>query len=84
VNVTLSENGQWTWVQLAQYTIGAADVNRPFTLELGKRERGAEVDRLLFSPVALNLSTMVPEPAVLSLVACALMLLRRTRRSTDA
>lgn len=84
VNVTLSENGQWTWVQLGQYTINASDVNRPFTLELGKRERSAEIDRLLFSPVALNLPAMlVPEPGSIGVVACALALLscRRVREA---
>jgi hypothetical protein len=83
VNETLSENGQWQWMELAQYTIAAADVNRPLTLQLGKRERAAEIDRFIFSPVALNLPAMIPEPASVSLAACALMLLRR-RRGSDA
>lgn len=86
VNEALSENGQWQWLELAQYTITAADVNRPLTLMLGKREREAEIDRLLFSPVQLNnLAAIVPEPATLGVAAAgALVLLGRRRRRSSS
>ena len=81
VNVTIPDTGLWTWVQLGSYTIAGADVNRPLTLELGRRERDAEIDTLMFSPVALNLS--VPEPgSVVALTGVLGLLLRRTRRET--
>jgi poly(beta-D-mannuronate) lyase len=79
VNVSIPDNGQWAWVQLGSYTIAAADVNRPLTLEIGRRERDAEIDNLIFSPVALTLS--VPEPGVAGcvLASSALLLTRRRR-----
>jgi hypothetical protein len=79
VNVSIPDDGQWSWVQLASYTIASADVNRPLTLSLGRRERDAEIDALLFSPVALNLS--VPEPSSVGLIAGAVLLLGRRRRN---
>jgi poly(beta-D-mannuronate) lyase len=78
INVAIPDNGLWSWVQLGSYSIAAADVNRPLTLELGRRERDAEIDALLFSPVALNLS--VPEPGGAVLLIGAIGLLRRTSR----
>lgn len=81
VTATLSDNGQWQWVQLAQYTISAEDVNRPLTLELGKRERGAEIDRLIFSPVALNLPAQLPEPALVNIVIAGAMMTSHRRRA---
>jgi hypothetical protein len=68
----------WVWLDMASYTILDADVNRPITLQLGKREAGAEIDMLLFSPVALDLPTLIPEPAVLGLCFATLPLLRRS------
>ena len=76
VNITLSENNQWSWVQMGQYNITAAQINRPITLKIGRRERDAELDTLIFSPVPLNLP--VPEPGILGLFP-ALIWLRRTR-----
>jgi poly(beta-D-mannuronate) lyase len=70
--------GQWAWMELAQYTIAAADVNRPLTLKLGRRERDAELDMFILSPVALNLS--VPEPGGVALIALPMLLGARRRR----
>ena len=72
--------GQWGWVQLAQYTIDAADVNRPLTLELGRRERDAELDMLILSPVALSLSVPEPGSAGTLVVLPMLLSMRRRRR----
>jgi hypothetical protein len=78
--VALSEDGTWEWLQLAQYTIGDADVNRPLTLQLGKRERSVEIDRLLFSPVQLDVGSQIPEPGSLGLLTGAVALLGRRRK----
>jgi hypothetical protein len=74
--------GQWGWMELAQYTIAAGDVNRPLTLKLGRRERDAELDMFILSPVALSLS--VPEPGALSLLALPMLLGVRRRRPNRA
>jgi len=60
-------------------------VNRPLTLQLGKRENGAEIDMLIFSPTTLDLATLatvVPEPSSLGLFVAALPFLRRHRGGT--
>ena len=77
-NRALSTNGQWGWTNLATYTISAADVNRPLTLRLGRREQNAEIDMLILSPVALNLS--VPEPSIAAPLLIPLLLGSRRRR----
>jgi hypothetical protein len=77
-NRALATNGQWAWSELATYTIAAADVNRPLTLKLGRRERDAEIDMLILSPVALSLS--VPEPGgTLALLIIPFLVGRRRR-----
>ena len=81
VQKNLPQGSGWVWLDMATYDILAADVNRPITLSLGKRENGAEIDMLLFSPVALDLPTMIPEPASLGFCLTALALLPRRRRS---
>jgi Chondroitinase B len=82
INVTIPDTGLWNWVQLGSYSIAAADVNRPLTLEIGRRERDAEIDALLFSPVALNLS--VPEPSMLGVAIGALVVSRRRKRQAPS
>ena len=77
-NRAIATNGQWGWTNLATYTLNAADVNRPLTLKLGRRERDAEIDMLILSPVALNLS--VPEPGGLAALIIPLLLGRRRRQ----
>jgi poly(beta-D-mannuronate) lyase len=87
VNQTLPDNGQWAWVLLSSYNIAAAQVNRPITVEIGRRERDAEIDELLFSPVQLTLS--VPEPAWMAVFVMPLFASRsgnsraRRRRAAD-
>jgi len=78
VNETLPDDGKWAWVELGSYSILAADVNRPITVEIGRREQNAEIDTLLFSPVQLTLA--VPEPAEAAIIVAGVMLARRHRR----
>ena len=80
----LPRGTDWVWLDMATYDILAADVNRPITLQLGKREAGAEIDMLVFSPVALDLAAAIPEPATLSFCVTALALLSRRRTRTPA
>jgi hypothetical protein len=83
VQENLPTGTAWTWIDMATYTITADDVNRPLTLQLGKRENGAEIDMLIFSPTTLaTLATVVPEPSSLGLFVAALPFLRRHRGGT--
>ena len=85
VQENLPTGTAWTWIDMATYTITADDVNRPLTLQLGKRENGAEIDMLIFSPTTLDLATLatvVPEPSSLGLFVAALPFLRRHRGGT--
>jgi hypothetical protein len=79
----LPRGTDWVWLDMATYDILAADVNRPITLQLGKREAGAEIDMLVFSPIALDLAAAIPEPAALSFCVTALALLGRRRARTS-
>lgn len=86
VNETLPDDGRWAWVELASYTISASQVNRPITVQIGRRERDVELDMLLFSPVQLSLT--VPEPIGITIVPfaavlCARATLRRSRRRLE-
>jgi hypothetical protein len=72
----LPRGAGWAWLEMATYTILAGDVNRPITLQLGKREAGAEIDMLLFSPTQLDFSA-IPEPACMAWVMGAVGLLAR-------
>jgi len=79
VNETVPGDNKWSWTELGSYTILAADVNRPLTLGIGRREGGVEIDKFLLSPVQLTLS--VPEPSLsLSALVGGVTLLGRRRR----
>ena len=82
INVSVPDTGVWSWVQLGSYAITAEQVNRPITLELGRRERDLELDQLIFSAVPLTLS--VPEPGGCAAAAAGVIVaMRRRRRKSE-
>lgn len=78
---SIPDDGEWAWVELASYVVGAGDVNEPLTLKIGRREGNTEIDRLVLSPVLLT-TLPVPEPGVGVVILVGVLWGRRGRGSS--